>query len=158
MRQALQQHTGTKWAFVSFQGGGERIAALLGGHVDMMIIEPQEAGEQIRAGKMRVLAQIAEKPLPGYPGVPTLKEAGYDVVVPPQIRGVMAPPGLPKEVIAYWEDLFAKLDKTASWKKYVADNQLEEGFLTGPDFPKSIDRIESELRQQYQQAGVKTVR
>jgi putative tricarboxylic transport membrane protein len=158
MRQALQQHTGTKWAFVSFQGGGERIAALLGGHVDMMIIEPQEAGEQIRAGKMRVLAQIADKPLPGYPGVPTLKEAGYDVVVPPQIRGVMAPPGLPKEVIAYWEDLFAKLDKTASWKKYVADNQLEEGFLTGPDFPKSIDRIESELRQQYQQAGVKTVR
>ena len=158
MRQALQQHTGTKWAFVSFQGGGERIAALLGGHVDMMIIEPQEAGEQIRAGKMRVLAQIAEKPLPGYPGVPTLKEAGYDVTVPPQIRAVMAPPGMPKEAIAYWEDLFDKLHKTASWQKYVADNQLEEGFLTGPELPKSIDQIENELRAQFQQAGVKTVR
>ena len=158
MRQALQQHTGTKWAFVSFQGGGERIAALLGGHVDMMIIEPQEAGEQIRAGKMRVLAQIAEKPLPGYPGVPTLKEAGYDVTVPPQIRAVMAPPGLPKDVIAYWEDLFDRLHKTASWQKYVLENQLDEGFLTGPELPKSIDKIESELRVQYQQAGVKTVR
>ena len=158
MRQALQQHTGTKWAFVSFQGGGERIAALLGGHVDMMIIEPQEAGEQIRAGKMRVLAQIAEKPLSGYPGVPTLKEAGYDVSVPPQIRAVVAPPEIPKDVIAYWEDLFGKLSKTDTWKKYVADNQLDEGFLTGPELPKSIDKIENELRAQYQQAGVKTVR
>jgi putative tricarboxylic transport membrane protein len=158
MRQALQQHTGTKWAFVSFQGGGERVAALLGGHVDMMVIEPQEAGEHIRAGKMRVLAQIAERPLPGYPGIPTLKEAGYDLTVPPQIRAVMAPPGLPREVIAYWEELFARLHDTASWHKYVADNQLEEGFLTGPEFPKSIDKIESELRVQFQQSGVKTVR
>jgi putative tricarboxylic transport membrane protein len=158
MRQALQQHTGTKWAFVSFQGGGERVAALLGGHVDMMIIEPQEAGEHIRAGKMRVLAQIAERPLAAYPGVPTLKEAGYDVTVPPQIRAVMAPPGMPKEVIAYWEDLFAKLHKTASWRKYVEDNQLEDGFLTGPEFSKSIDKIESELRVQFQHAGVKLAR
>ena len=158
MRQALQQHTGTKWAFVSFQGGGERVAALLGGHVDMMIIEPQEAGEQIRAGKMRVLAQIAEKPLPSYPGVPTLKEAGYDVSVPPQIRALVAPPGIPKEVITYWEDLFDKLHNTASWQKYVADNQLEEGFLTGPDLAKSIDKIENELRVQLQQSGIKTVR
>ena len=158
MRQALQQHTGTKWAFVSFQGGGERVAALLGGHVDMMIIEPQEAGEQIRAGKMRVLAQIAEKPLPSYPGVPTLKEAGYDVSVPPQIRALVAPPGIPKDVIAYWEDLFDKLHNTASWQKYVADNQLEEGFLTGPELAKSIDKIENELRVQFQQSGIKTVR
>lgn len=158
MRQALQQHTGTKWAFVSFQGGGERVAALLGGHVDMMIIEPQEAGEQIRAGKMRVLAQIAEKPLPSYPGVPTLKEAGYDVSVPPQIRALVAPPGIPRDVIAYWEDLFDKLHNTASWQKYVADNQLEEGFLTGPELAKSIDKIENELRVQFQQSGIKTVR
>jgi putative tricarboxylic transport membrane protein len=158
MRQALQQHTGTKWAFVSFQGGGERVAALLGGHVDMMIIEPQEAGEHIRAGKMRVLAQIAERPLAAYPGVPTLKQAGYDITVPPQIRAVMAPPGVPKEVIAYWEDLFAKLHKTASWRKYVEDNQLEDGFLTGAEFSKSIDKIENELRVQFQHAGVKLAR
>lgn len=158
MRQALQQHTGTKWSFVSFQGGGERVAALLGGHVDMMIIEPQEAGEHIRAGKMRVLAQIAEKSLPAYAGVPTLKEAGYDVTVPPQIRAMVAPPGIPKEVHAYWEGLIGKLTKTESWKKYVTDNQLEEGFLTGSEFAKSIDTIESELRTQYQQSGVKTVR
>ncbi len=97
IRQSLQAATGARWAFVSFPGGGERLAALLGGHVDIMVIEPQEAGEQVRAGKMRVLAQLSERPLPGYPGVPTLKEAGYDIKATPQIRAVVAPPGVSNE-------------------------------------------------------------
>src|SRR5439155_1241824 len=50
VRQLLQKHTGARWAVISFPGGGERMAALLGGHVNMMVIEPAEAGEHIRAG------------------------------------------------------------------------------------------------------------
>jgi putative tricarboxylic transport membrane protein len=156
--QTLQQATGAKWAFVSFPGGGERVAALLGGHVDMMIIEPQEAGEHIRAGKMRALAQISDHRLPGYANVPTLKEAGFDVSLAPQIRGAVAPPNEPKEVIAYWEGLFARLVQTASWKKYLADNQVEEGYQNAADFTRSIATIEAELRPQLQQAGVKLAR
>ena len=158
IRQTLQTSTGTKWAFVSFQGGGERLAALLGGHVDMMVIEPQEAGEQIRAGKLRVLAQLADKPLPSYPNVPTLKQAGYDVVATPQIRAVVAPPGIPKEALAYYEDLFLKLSQTASWKKYVEDYQLEDSYSTGTDLGKSIAQIEKDMRTQFQLAGMKLVR
>lgn len=158
IRQTLQQHTGAKWAFVSFQGGGERLAALLGGHVDMMVIEPQEAGEQIRAGKLRVLAQIAEKPLSGYPNVPTLKQAGYDVVATPQIRAVVAPPAFPKEALVYWEDLFAKLQQTPSWKKYVEDNQLEDSYGNAAELAKSIEQIEKHMRAQFQLAGMKLVR
>ena len=158
IRQTLQTSTGTKWAFVSFQGGGERLAALLGGHVDLMVIEPQEAGEQIRAGKLRVLAQLADKPLPSYPNVPTLKQAGYDVVATPQIRAVVAPPGIPKEALAYYEDLFLKLSQTASWKKYVEDYQLEDSYSTGTDLGKSIAQIEKDMRTQFQLAGMKLVR
>jgi len=158
VHQALQAHTGTKWAYVSFPGGGERIAALLGGHVDMMVIEPQEAGEQIRAGKLRALAQISDHRLARMPDVPTLKEAGFDMTLAPQIRGVVAPPGVPKEVVAFWEDAFARLVKTESWKKYLADNQVEEGYQNAADFAKSIDAIEKQLRPQLEQAGVKLAR
>ncbi|MES2946802.1 MAG: tripartite tricarboxylate transporter substrate binding protein [Pseudomonadota bacterium] len=158
IRQTLQSSTGTKWAFVSFQGGGERLAALLGGHVDMMVIEPQEAGEQIRAGKLRVLAQIADKPLPSYPNVPTLKQAGFDVTATPQIRAVVAPPAMPKEALAYYEDLFLKLHQTASWKKYVEDYQLEDSYSTGAELGKSIEMIEKDMRAQFQLAGMKLVR
>jgi putative tricarboxylic transport membrane protein len=158
IRQSLQSATGARWAFVSFPGGGERLAALLGGHVDIMVIEPQEAGEHVRAGKLRVLAQLSEQPLPAYPGVPTLKQAGYDVKPTPQIRAVVAPPGVPNEVIAYWEDRFAKLRATPSWKKYVEDNQFEEHFTASGALTKMIKQIEDELRTQYQAAGIKVVR
>jgi len=158
IRQTLQHATGAKWAFVSFQGGGERLAALLGGHVDIMVIEPQEAGEQVRAGKLRVLAQLAERRLPGYPDAPTLKEAGFDVTPTPQIRAVVAPPAMPADAAAYWEERFAKLRETPSWKKYVQDNQFEDAFLPAAELKKSIAEIEKQLREQFVQAGVKVVR
>jgi len=158
VRQTLQQATGAKWAFVSFPGGGERLAALLGGHVDIMVIEPQEAGEQVRAGKLRVLAQLTEKRLPGYPDAPTLKEAGYDVKLTPQIRAVVAPPQQPNEASAYWEKLFARLHETESWKKYIHDNQLEDAYEPGAQLRKTVAEIEKQLKEVYQQAGVKVVR
>ena len=158
VRQQLQHATGAKWTFVSFPGGGERLAALLGGHVDIMVIEPQEAGEQVRAGKLRVLAQLSEKRLPGYPDAPTLKEAGFDVKPTPQIRGVVAPPAIPDEAAKYWEGVFDKLHQTPTWKKYIADNQLEEHFARGEEFRKAMKDIESQLRTEFQSAGVKVVR
>src|SRR6185437_4081979 len=158
VREQLQHATGAKWAFVSFPGGGARLAALLGGHVDIMVIEPQEAGEQVRAGKLRVLAQLSDKRLPKWADVPTLKEAGYDIQTTPQIRGVVAPPQMPTEAAVYWEGRFAALVKTAAWKKYVADNELEESFLPGKQFRKSMDDTSKELHDEFVKAGVKVVR
>jgi putative tricarboxylic transport membrane protein len=158
MRQVLQNATGARWAFISFPGGGERIAALLGGHVNMMIVEPQEAGENIRAGKMRVLAVVAEKRLPGFPDVPTLKEAGYDVPLVPQMRGVVAPPGVAPDVVEFWQDFLRKLTRTVAWHKYLEDNQFEDGFQAGPEFAKTLEETTRQLRQLLQEGGIKLVR
>jgi len=158
VRQQLQKSTGARWAFISFPGGGERMAALLGGHVNMMVIEPSEIGEHIRAGNMRALAQVSETRLPGFPEVPTLKEAGFDIVAVPQVRGVVAPPGIPKENIAYWEDAFRKLAQTASWRKYLEDNQFEDGYQNAAELTKFYGEFTDRMRGILQEAGVKTVR
>ena len=158
VRQLLQKATGARWAFISFPGGGERIAALLGGHVNMMVIEAAEAGEHIRAGNMRVLAQVSEKRLAAFPDVPTLKEAGFDVPAVPQVRGVVAPPGIPAENVAYWEDLFRRLTRTASWRKFLAENQFEDGYQNAADLAKFYDAFTDRMRAILQEAGVKTVR
>ena len=76
------------------------LSNLLGGHVQLMVIEPQEAGEQIRAGNLRVIASLTEKRLASLPNVPTIKEQGIDVPLIPQARGVVAPPAAPREVSA----------------------------------------------------------
>src|SRR5688572_27223917 len=103
MRLLLQKATGAQWTFISFPSGGERLSNLLGGHVQMMVIEPQEAGEQIRAGNLRVIAQLTEKRLPALANVPTIKEQGIDISLIPQARGVLAPPAVPRDVVQYWE-------------------------------------------------------
>jgi putative tricarboxylic transport membrane protein len=158
VRQLLSKHAGAQWAFISFPGGGERIAALLGGHVQMMVIEPQEAGEHIRAGNMRVLAQIADGRLPGFPAVPTLKEAGFDIPIVPVVRGVVAPPGVPREAVAYWEDAFARLAQTETWKKYLEENQFEDGFQRSADFGMFLERFTAAMRGLLREAGVNVVR
>ncbi len=158
VRQLLMKMSGAQWAYISFPGGGERIAALLGGHVDMMVIEPQEAGEHIRAGNMRVLAQVAQKRLPSFATVPLMKEAGYDIPVVPQVRGVVAPPGIPQENIAYWEDVFQKLTRTAAWKKYLEDNQFEDGYQSGAELSKFFDTFAQQMSDILKDAGVKVVR
>ncbi|HEX7052360.1 MAG TPA: tripartite tricarboxylate transporter substrate binding protein [Burkholderiales bacterium] len=158
VRQLLQQETGARWAYISFPGGGERIAALLGGHVQMMVIEPEEAGEHIRAGNMRVLAQVTDRRLERFPQVPTLKEAGFDVPVVPQVRGVVAPPGIPADNVAYWEDVFRRLTRTASWKEFLAKNQFEDGYLNAVELNKFYDEFTGTMRGILKEAGVKLVR
>jgi putative tricarboxylic transport membrane protein len=158
VRQQIQKVSGARWQFISFPGGGERIAALLGGHVQMMVIEPNEAGEHIRAGNMRVLAQINDTRLAAFPNVPTLQEAGFNVTPVPQVRGVVAPPGIPRENVAYWEGVFQKMSQTESWKKYVADNQFENAYQGSAELTKFYDEFTGQMRGILQEAGVKTVR
>ncbi|MFN2645324.1 MAG: Bug family tripartite tricarboxylate transporter substrate binding protein [Burkholderiales bacterium] len=158
VRQLLQKATGARWTFISFPGGGERIAALLGGHVNMMVIEPAEAGEHIRAGNMRVLAQVSDQRLAAFPNVPTLKEAGFDVPAVPQVRGVVAPPGIPAENVAYWEDVFRRLTRSASWHKFLEDNQFEDGYQNAAELTKFYGEFTERMRTILQEAGIKVVR
>jgi putative tricarboxylic transport membrane protein len=158
MRLLIQKATGAQWTYISFPSGGERLSNLLGGHVQMMVIEPQEAGEQIRAGNLRVIASLTEKRLASMPNVPTIKEQGIDVTIIPQARGVVAPPAAAKEVVQYWEGVFDRFAKTSSWKQYVEQNQFEEGYLKGPPLNKFFDDLTVLMRNVLKEAGAKVVR
>jgi putative tricarboxylic transport membrane protein len=158
MRLLIQKATGAQWTYISFPSGGERLSNLLGGHVQMMVIEPQEAGEQIRAGNLRVIASLTEKRLASMPNVPTIKEQGIDVTIIPQARGVLAPPAASKEVVQYWEGVFDRFAKSASWNQYVEQNQFEEGYLKGPPLNKFFDELTVLMRNVLKEAGAKVVR
>jgi putative tricarboxylic transport membrane protein len=158
MRLLIQRATGAEWNFISFPSGGERLSNLLGGHVQIMVIEPQEAGEQVRAGKLRVIAALTEKRMASLPNVPTIKEQGIDIPLIPQARGVVAPPGVPREVVQYWEGVFDRFSKTAAWKQYLEQNQFEDGYLKGPGLNKFFDELTVQMRDVLKEAGAKVVR
>ena len=158
VRTVLQAKTGGRWAFISFPSGGERISALLGGHVDMMVIEPQEAGELIRSGKIRALAQVTDARLPEFKDTPTLKEAGFDVPNPPQPRGILGPPGMAPDVLAYYVDLIARANKSPGWQKFLRDGILEEKLLGPKETAEFLAKTETQLRGILTDSGVKLVR
>src|SRR2546425_4618153 len=67
VRQLLQKSTGGRWAFISVPGGGQPIAALLGGHVNIMVDEPEEAGAHIPAPNPRGHPPVSGKRVAKYP-------------------------------------------------------------------------------------------
>ena len=158
VRQLLMAHTGARWSFISFPAAGERLAALLGGHVDFVLVEPPEAGELIRAGKLRALVQIADKRLAGFETVPTLPEAGFNVPNVPQARGIVGPPGMPADAVAYYEELLRKTSRSPGWQKFLHDNQLDDAFLNSKDTIAFLGEFEQQLRDILIQSGVKLVR
>ncbi len=158
VRQLLMKVTGARWAFISFPSGGERIAALLGGHVDMMIVDPSEASEQVRAGKLRPLAQVNEKRLPGFPDIPTITEAGFAIPNVPQMRGIVGPPAMPAEAAAYYEELFRKATQSPMWQKFLTESQLDGEFVRSADLGKFLAGFEDQLRDILKEAGAKVVR
>ena len=158
VRQLLMKTTGASWGFISFPSGGERLAALLGGHVEMMIVDPSEAGEQIRAGKFRAIAQVSERRLPGFPNIPTLKEAGFDIPNVPQMRGVVGAPGMPADAVAYYEDLFFKVSQTPAWKKFLTESQLDGEFVRAAQLKPFLVSFEGTLRDILKVAGAKVIR
>jgi len=129
IRLLIQKAAGGTWTFISFPSGGERTAALLGGHADLMLTQLQEVREQLRAGRLRVIATLGEQRSTSLPNVTTLKEQGIDIPVLVQFRGVVAPAGVSAEVTQFWDSLMRRLMTTESWKKYVRDEGLEQSYL-----------------------------
>jgi putative tricarboxylic transport membrane protein len=79
-----------------------------------------------------------ENRIPQFKDVPTFRESGMDVIFK-FYRGVVAPPGLPAEVVAYYEGLLKKLNDTNAWKEtYLAKNILSPGWQNSKDFTKTI--------------------
>lgn len=114
---------------VVFQGGGEAITALLGGHVDLIASAANNVTGQVAAGKIRVIAITAPQRLGGaFAMVPTWREQGVDSVVT-NWRMVAGAKGMAQAQVAYWEDVFARLAATEEWKKDLERNVFENTFM-----------------------------
>lgn len=137
---AIRKATGAKWEFVPFNSGGEAMTALLGGHVDLVIPSPNEAVEQVRAGKARVLAVSGDKRLDFWPEVPTLTELGIQPA-PASFRGIVMPKDVPADAVKYWEDAFGKLRETEGWKKFVKDSALIDIWMPSKEFAPFLGEI-----------------
>ena len=137
----LEEAAKIKVKYVPFNSGGEVTAALMGGHIDGGIMNPNEIQAQIEAGKAKNLAVAAKKRMAGAPDVPTFAEKGYPFYWE-QMRGVIGPAGMDPAAVAWWQDTLKKVTSTKKWQDdYIKGNLLTPTSWTGEEANKYLDSI-----------------
>lgn len=126
----------TKVNYIAFSGGGEALAAILGGQVTVGISGMGEFESQIQAGTLRLLAVSGEERIEGV-DAPTLKEAGLDVAIE-NWRMVAAAPGLTEEQKAAVAADIDKLAASEAWKQELATRGWDDRYLAGPAFEEQL--------------------
>jgi tripartite-type tricarboxylate transporter receptor subunit TctC len=96
----MQQMTGTTLQFVPFRGAGPAMQAMLGGQVDLMILQAAAALPQARAGAVKIIANLSPSRSSVIPDVATSDESGVPGLYAPGWFALFAPRSTPKEVIA----------------------------------------------------------
>ncbi len=138
----------TKVNYIAFSGGGEALAAILGGQVTAGISSYGEFEGQIKAGTLRLLAISSDKKIEGI-NAPTLKEGGLDVVIQ-NWRMVAAAPGLSDEQKKAVAADIEKLAKSKTWQDNLKTKGWIDTYLSGPEFEaqlaKDIAATESILK------------
>jgi putative tricarboxylic transport membrane protein len=137
----IQQNTGTKWKYLSFDDGAPRITAMLRGDAQIDIGALPDFAEQIDAGKLKLIGVFSDKRLPDHPDVPTIAEQNINLGEFPdhlQFRGIAGPPKMSDEAVKFYQDFFRKVSGTDAWKSYLASEGLVPEFVTGDDLTKQI--------------------
>ena len=141
----------TKINYVPFKGGGEAIAAIIGGHVTAGVSGIGEFAEQIKGGRMRALAVSSPKKIEGYP---TLREQAIDVELS-NWRGTFGAPGITTQQ----RDALIKINQgateSAAWKTTLEKLGWSPIFLTGDAFKKFIDEDTKRIAGIIDSLGIK---
>src|SRR5262245_6801507 len=96
----MMQATGTKVEFIPFRGAGPAMQAMLGGQVDLMVLQAAAALPQARSGGVKILANLSPARSAVVPNVPTSDESGIPGLYAAGWFALFAPRGTPREVIA----------------------------------------------------------
>lgn len=123
---------GYKMTTVPYPKPGERYAAVLGGHAEVLYEQAGDVQQYVKAGQLRPLIIFAEKRHPAFADVPASKELGLQIFLP-QFRGIVARKGTPPERIQALAGAFLKASETPGWKKFADEWYLRADSYMGPD-------------------------
>jgi tripartite-type tricarboxylate transporter receptor subunit TctC len=108
------RRAGTDLTFISYEGGGDTLNALLGKHIDVAFLGVT-AGLLSSGSHLRALATFDKERIKEYPDIPTATELGYPILME-NIAGLQVPKGTPKKIVDRLSQAFREIieaNKTA---------------------------------------------
>ena len=139
--------------YIAYSGGGQSLAALLGNQVAAGISGVGEYGEQVLSGDLKAWAVSSAERSAQVPDVPTLKEAGFDLVVS-NWRGLMTHPGISAPALADLIGLVTQAHDTPEWRDVLGKQGWDDEFLTGSDYGRFLADEETRVSQILRDIGL----
>ncbi|MGG0655947.1 tripartite tricarboxylate transporter substrate binding protein [Rummeliibacillus pycnus] len=125
--------------YVSYDGGGEAIAALLGNNADVIATDASTIATYVKSGNVRVLAVSSSERLKGeLANVPTFKESGVDAEFTIW-RGIFGPKDMSDAAFNYWSEKLKVMVETEEWKAELEKNGWESEYRNADDFTTYLE-------------------
>jgi tripartite-type tricarboxylate transporter receptor subunit TctC len=150
---ALFKPTGGQVVDVPF-GQAQVVPSLLGGEVDAVVQLPAALSSYVKSGQVRLLAALVAARDPALPDVPTAREQGFDVSLAAW-RGIAAPKGTPRPVIASLEGAIRKTAESPDFAQACEKLGVHPAFMPSAAFAELIAKEDTELARIMQLIGLK---
>ncbi|MCK9858935.1 tripartite tricarboxylate transporter substrate-binding protein [Paenibacillus sp. ATY16] len=134
--------------YVSYDGGGEAITALLGGNADVLGTDASSLDQYLKAGKIKVLAVESPERLTGgsLADVPTLKEQGIDAEFLIW-RGIFGPKEMSADAKSFWDTKLKAMVESEQWKSEMTANNWQTDYKNAEDFKAFLGQQETQLNE-----------
>ena len=142
----------TKVVYVPFQGGGEALTSMLGGHTEVGALDISEASGQLEAGKIRCLGFLSETRSTKFKDIPTMKEQGVNVNYTIW-RGFYMAPGTPPDAVKWWSDALQKMVASPEWAAEREKLGWEPMARFGDDFVKYVNAEQLQFNALLKELG-----
>ena len=133
---------GVEQQIVPYSGASGAIAALLGGEVPMIIVQPGQCLGNIEAGEIKCIALFSTSELEAFPGVQTVEEQGFGEVFCETYKGLVAPAGTDPAIVEWLEEKFTEMFDAPEWEEFLNANGIFVQPLSGQGM---VDRMKNEI-------------
>jgi len=139
--------------FMIYESGGDVLTALLGGHVDVATLSLSESLEQHMSGNLDIIATTADEPIPEDESIESWQDQGIDFTFP-HWRGIMGPPDMTEEEIAYWDETFSEMVETEEWQKVLDNNGWQDYYMNSEETKAFLDEQNEMYKDLMKTAGL----
>jgi tripartite-type tricarboxylate transporter receptor subunit TctC len=147
--------TKTSIVQVPYKGAENAMLAVLAGQVHMVVIGPPASATHVRSGKLRALAVLGKERYPGLPEVPTAAESGVPEFVVDTWYGVLAPAGVPREIVARLSTELTKIMQSPDMRERLAGMGIEPLTSTPGEFGDFIKAEAAKWAKVVKAAGAR---
>jgi tripartite-type tricarboxylate transporter receptor subunit TctC len=141
----LEKQTGVKFATIHFDGAAPGRTAFLGGHTDALVALVSEAAPALKGDMARVIGIMDTQGNAQLPGVKTMPEQGYNVLMV-NSEGILAPAGTPPAIIQYLEAAFKEAVANETYTSRMKQLGINVKFKDAKESEQWLTQLENQVK------------